>query len=211
MYGEREILTWSNVIDAAAVYYIAHWIQNDYEKERDDCLYILMESCDCSLKDLIRDWSKIFPKPDNQAILVLEYVILSLVYLRLLHNVDRIHSFAIIHRDLKPANILIKSRTKIANKSYQWSSLRLGDFGLAQFHKLHHGADQNIYGSIGSYTQVLGTPNYIAPEVKSGHYSRKADIDSLDVIRKDLFGYSIELLKITLFNCYNIQSKYLHS
>ena len=152
-----------------------------------------MESCDQSLKDIIHDWPQLFPKSEKQSMLVLEYLMLTLFYVRILHNVNRLHSRKppIIHRDLKPGNILIKYKTKIGNKASLRVSLRLCDFGLAKFNEFHHDADFNhsYHASMGSHTRIKGSPNYIAPEVDSGHYSSKTDIFSLGVIGKELFGY----------------------
>lgn len=63
----------------------------------------------------------------------------------------------IIHRDLKCANIFIMSNT---------GDVKIGDFGLSTFMK----------GSM--KTSVLGTPEYMAPEVYKGYYDIKVDIYS---------------------------------
>ena len=185
-HKQREILTWSELNGICAVYYIAHWIQNDYLNQLEDCFYILMESCDCSLRDIIDDWPKLFPKSDNHSMLVIEYLISSLIFVRTVHNVNCLHQNKppIIHRDLKPGNILIKSKTKIGNKAWLRASLRLCDFGLAKFD-----ADECDDDTSASHTRGQGTQKYIAPEVESGHYTIKADIYSLGVIGKELFGY----------------------
>ncbi|CAD8203670.1 unnamed protein product [Paramecium pentaurelia] len=68
----------------------------------------------------------------------------------------------IIHRDLKPENILFSK--KIA---------KIGDFGFSKF---LDDLDQTILQS------GVGTPYYAAPEIRTGHFSSKADIWSLGLI-----------------------------
>ena len=65
--------------------------------------------------------------------------------------------YPIIHRDLKCANIFIMSNT---------GDVKIGDFGLST---LMQGKMQ---------TSVLGTPEYMAPEVYKGSYNTKIDIYS---------------------------------
>src|SRR3984957_16124860 len=64
---------------------------------------------------------------------------------------DYIHSCGVVHRDLKPENIMVdnEDRTKLI------------DFGIAG----RAGARQLTFGSL---SQVMGTPDYIAPEQVSG-------------------------------------------
>ena len=74
--------------------------------------------------------------------------------------VEYLHSYGIVHRDLKPDNLLITSMGHI----------KLTDFGLSKMGLMN--LTTNLYeGSVDKDTkqfkdkQVVGTPEYIAPEV----------------------------------------------
>jgi serine/threonine protein kinase len=79
------------------------------------------------------------------------------------------HDEGVVHRDIKPENILIdrKGRVKIA------------DFGLAKL----LGRPAEAFGLTGT-NQVMGTPNYIAPEQMERPLAvdHRADIYSLGVV-----------------------------
>ncbi len=76
------------------------------------------------------------------------------------------HEFGIVHRDLKPSNILIDP----------FEQPRVTDFGLAK--RLDDDTDLTLTA------QVLGTPNYVAPEMAAGRVAdqRKADLFSLGAV-----------------------------
>ena len=87
------------------------------------------------------------------------------------------HDRGVLHRDLKPGNILFDE----AGRPY------VSDFGLAKF-------TQGLDGSITALTRdlrVLGTPQYMAPEVAAGgpHASTTAaDVYSLGAILYELLA-----------------------
>jgi serine/threonine protein kinase len=113
------------------------------------------------------------------------YYISSELLNAILESVGFLHKQKIIHRDLKPANILITNGT---NGRF----IKIADFDLA---KVHEFVDQ-------SHTQGSGTPKYMAPEVfRTRKYDNKADIYSLGVIIRELFGLKPEayVLKIKTF------------
>ena len=76
-----------------------------------------------------------------------------------------IHRFGIVHRDIKPANLMLRGE----------GVLVLTDFGVAK--RLGQNVRTTLHG------EVLGTPNYIAPEqVQGGATGPYTDIYSLGVI-----------------------------
>ncbi|CAF2339087.1 unnamed protein product [Brassica napus] len=78
--------------------------------------------------------------------------------------VEACHSLGVMHRDLKPENFLFSSDDEDA-------SLKSTDFGLSVFCK--PGA---------TFTQLVGSAYYVAPEVLHRHYGRECDVWSAGVI-----------------------------
>ncbi|XP_051144325.1 calcium-dependent protein kinase 26-like [Andrographis paniculata] len=78
--------------------------------------------------------------------------------------VEACHSLGVMHRDLKPENFLL------VDKDNDFS-LKAIDFGLSVFFKP---------GQI--FTDVVGSPYYVAPEVLLKHYGPKADVWTAGVI-----------------------------
>ncbi len=77
------------------------------------------------------------------------------------------HSKGVVHRDVKPANILITADRRA----------KLTDFGIARLHT----SDLTLHG------QLLGTPNYMAPEqVQGKDVDHRADIFALGVVLYEL-------------------------
>jgi calcium-dependent protein kinase len=56
-----------------------------------------------------------------------------------------------MHRDLKPENILVDTES---------DTLKIGDFGTA-----------TSYTSQSRFSELVGTPYYVAPEVANGNYN----------------------------------------
>ncbi len=83
------------------------------------------------------------------------------------------HSVNIVHRDLKPSNLMVVGSSG--------KSLRVMDFGIAQFtHKPHFTAER-LAGA--AHTQAAGTPIYISPEALRGDtIDARADIYSVGII-----------------------------
>ncbi|EPS71343.1 calcium dependent protein kinase 12 [Genlisea aurea] len=78
--------------------------------------------------------------------------------------VEACHSLGVMHRDLKPENFLFLSGDEDA-------VLKATDFGLSVFYK----PDE-------MFSDVVGSPYYVAPEVLRKHYGPEADVWSAGVI-----------------------------
>ncbi|KAK3211342.1 hypothetical protein Dsin_016048 [Dipteronia sinensis] len=74
------------------------------------------------------------------------------------------HSLGVMHRDLKPENFLFLS-------SDDDSALKATDFGLSVFYKPGE-----------TFSDVVGSPYYVAPEILCKHYGPEADVWSAGVI-----------------------------
>ncbi|XP_010555837.1 PREDICTED: calcium-dependent protein kinase 20-like [Tarenaya hassleriana] len=78
--------------------------------------------------------------------------------------IETCHSLGVMHRDLKPENFLFVNGDEEA-------SLKTIDFGLSVFFKPGE-----------TFTDVVGSPYYVAPEVLRKHYSHECDVWSAGVI-----------------------------
>lgn len=80
----------------------------------------------------------------------------------LCRGVGYLHNQGVVHRDLKPGNIFIEH-----------GSLKIGDYGLSR----------RISGSEGGdLSRGVGTPYYMAPEIKNGNYTASIDIYACGII-----------------------------
>lgn len=78
--------------------------------------------------------------------------------------VEACHSLGVMHRDLKPENFLFSNKNED-------SPLKTIDFGLSIFFKPDD-----------TFSDVVGSPYYVAPEVLRKHYGPEADVWSAGVI-----------------------------
>ncbi|KDP36070.1 hypothetical protein JCGZ_08714 [Jatropha curcas] len=78
--------------------------------------------------------------------------------------VEACHSLGVMHRDLKPENFLFVSQKEEA-------PLKTIDFGLSVFFRPGE-----------TFTDVVGSPYYVAPEVLRKHYGPECDVWSAGVI-----------------------------
>ncbi len=80
----------------------------------------------------------------------------------LCRGVGYLHNQGVVHRDLKPGNIFIEH-----------GHLKIGDYGLSR----------RISGSEGGdLSKGVGTPYYMAPEIKNGNYTASIDIYACGII-----------------------------
>uniref|UniRef100_A0ACD5YVU1 Uncharacterized protein n=1 Tax=Avena sativa TaxID=4498 RepID=A0ACD5YVU1_AVESA len=90
--------------------------------------------------------------------------------------VEECHSLGVMHRDLKPENFLLKDKDEDngnnnGNGGDGSINLKAIDFGLSVFFKP---------GQI--FSDVVGSPYYVAPEVLCKHYGPEADVWTAGVI-----------------------------
>jgi tetratricopeptide (TPR) repeat protein len=92
---------------------------------------------------------------------------------QLCDGLSAIHRAGIIHRDIKPNNVMLEGRgVEVA--------VCITDFGLAH----ERDSDTQVSGK----GLIAGTPDYIAPEVLSGHsLSQASDLFALGVVAHQLF------------------------
>jgi serine/threonine protein kinase len=118
-------------------------------------LYMVMEWVEGrELRKLVRERGKL---PADRAVAIT---------LGISRALDYIHSCGVVHRDLKPENIMVDNddRTKLI------------DFGIAG----RAGARQLTFGSL---SQIMGTPDYIAPEQVNGKPGdARSDVYALGVM-----------------------------
>jgi serine/threonine protein kinase len=118
-------------------------------------LYMVMEWVEGrELRKLLHEWGKLTPE---RAVAITVGICKAL---------DYIHSCGVVHRDLKPENIMVDrdDRTKLI------------DFGIAG----RAGARQLTFSSL---SQIMGTPDYIAPEQINGKPGdARSDVFALGVM-----------------------------
>jgi hypothetical protein len=174
----KEFINYSIVTKLSREWIVSHfdaWFENyDYKSDENLYLYIAMELCDKTLKDIIDDMNSDPIFKVNETLTPIGYYIASQLFIEILNGVLLLHQNNLIHKDLYPSNILVKKDGK--------RFIKIGDFGLTSIHEY---AEQ-------IHAKDVGHIKYMAPEVeKSGIYNPKADIYSLGVVLKVLFDIDI--------------------
>ncbi len=83
---------------------------------------------------------------------------------------DYAHTNNVIHRDLKPSNFLLDSAGRLV----------LADFGIA---RIIHTSDRTIFSTLTNPGVVLGTPDYMSPEMVQGEpIDYRSDIYALGIM-----------------------------
>jgi serine/threonine protein kinase len=92
---------------------------------------------------------------------------------QILHGVAAVHASGIIHRDIKPENLLLGT-------SGEHPAVKLTDFGVA---RLSYGS------SLTKRTSLIGTPEYMAPELADGGVlTPAADLYSVGILLYEMLG-----------------------
>lgn len=88
---------------------------------------------------------------------------------------DAVHKGGVLHRDIKPGNVLV-----VRDPGTGEDTLKLIDFGIASVPDVEDVVNRKLTGS----GEVLGTPEYMAPEVLADAtpWTRAADIYSLAIL-----------------------------
>ena len=101
------------------------------------------------------------------------------IFLQCMDALTYVHSQGVIHRDIKPANLLMDNNM----------SIKLGDFGVSAFRNKDENnqyldANYNFFKNkeqMKYHGTYVGTPNYIADEVKYNDYDQRVDVYSMGV------------------------------
>jgi Tol biopolymer transport system component len=96
---------------------------------------------------------------------------------QILSALDHAHRKGVVHRDLKPANIMLTG-------SGATRSAKLLDFGLAMITQHEAPAeDQSTQIDITAPDQIVGTPQYFAPEILQGkHADARSDLHAFGAV-----------------------------
>jgi serine/threonine protein kinase len=170
-FCHKELKLLAKIESEFVVRYITSW------KESENFLFIQMELCSSTLKEVIFKKKQEFNRNGREAMNITEFYISNELFKEIVEGINYLHNLEtpIIHRDLKPQNLLITS-------GINGRFIKIADFGLATFH------DSNEQ----SHTKNMGTVKYCALEVQNGrNYNTKADIYSLGVLAQDLFDVDI--------------------
>ena len=134
----------------------------------DDHLYIVMEYIEGkSLHDLLKEEKRI---SISRAVHIA---------LQILKSINEAHQRGIIHRDLKPSNVIL--RNVIGEKDF----IKVLDFGIAK-------AKNKSREKLTQAGKIMGTPQYIAPELYYGDEATPA---------ADLFTVGLMLVEMVTGKC----------
>ena len=194
----HEIESLSRISGSRIVQYMKSYI--DYN----NTVFIQMEFCCDNLYNILKTRNDVFDRTSDEVIDRIEYFICSQIFIELLEAVKSIHEYKpspVMHRDIKPENMLFTSTGTQTGIFF-----KLCDFGLAKFvndqddeengrsqtkntkSEIIDDGNLDVNGHDRSHTRMVGTPRYMAPEVKlSRYYDHKSDVYSLGIVAADMF------------------------
>ncbi|KAL3124467.1 hypothetical protein niasHT_003224 [Heterodera trifolii] len=128
--------------------------------ELDGTVFIVMEYCEeGSLKDYVTKHRT-----------PMDILLATDVLLQLADALRLMHFKKIMHRDLTASNVLIREVSRGQNDDVKRLHVKITDFGLSK---------RDVHGQLRT---MLGTPAFMAPEVRAGKYTMSADVFSLGSI-----------------------------
>ncbi len=166
-------------------------------------LYILMEYCDSTLDNVIRevpkhderhrqDETKDDQRPQNEGI---DDALVSRrwsYFQQTVRGVAHLHANGIVHRDIKPNNIfLVEGIVKIGDLGLATIDTKLSITGNTLLEDGNNddevccSANENIFIK---QSAGVGTYLYRAPEIATGRYNEKCDVYSLGILLIEMFG-----------------------
>ena len=147
------------VREARAVAALAHpniAMVHDFGIDQNSALYMAMELVDgLSLSELL------LAEP-------LKFEQLAVIFDQILTGLGHAHARGVVHRDIKPANILV------ARHEDGTPQVKIVDFGIAAVTGFAWSGDEQPTTGTG---QVVGTPQYMAPEQARGERHVTASVD----------------------------------
>lgn len=118
-----------------------------------DRIYIFMEYCPYSLSGMLERG-----RMENE-------LLVAILAKQMLQGLEYLHLNGVVHRDVKPANVLIG----------QDFNIKIVDFGASKMFK----AQKTVVVSNGTTNTLVGTPQYIAPEIITNDGLGKAGLQDI--------------------------------
>ncbi|KAG6918544.1 hypothetical protein DXG01_013634 [Tephrocybe rancida] len=143
--------------------------------EEDEALFIQTELCDSgNLAHFLWEFGRKYPKLAEDRVWK--------IVVDLSNGLRFIHDAGVIHLDLKPSNVFVTGEGRF----------KIGDFGMAT---LWPRPSQSDTGSGSEGFEREGDKLYLAPEVLQGHYSKAADVFSMNVVLMTFLSFGMIVLE----------------
>ena len=189
----REIRILSELKSDLIVEYFDSWIESLVEfNEIRKYLFIKMELCEQNLTNNIQIMRFCF----EEKFKIIYFFISCQLFRELTKYVNYLHSKNIIHRDLKPENVLISD-------GRNGVFLKLCDFNISKALGIEDEQEmvsenylEEFEDEPCNHSRNVGTPYYIAPEIKTGIYNKKSDMFGLALIATEIFSFEDSVGKI---------------